>query len=118
MKNLKNQTVILIIIVLIFGFFLSGCVSSSLYTWGRYQDAVYAQLNGESPESQMSMMEKDLQKIASGSKPAPPGFYAHLGMLCSVTGDRSRAIEYFKEEKTRFPESTPFMNRLLSAYGE
>jgi len=118
-KIVKKQTAVIIILFFVICFFLAGCVGvgNSLYRWGRYQDTVYMYLNGGSLESQISIMEKDLQKIVSGTVPAPPGFYAHLGMLHSETGNPLRAVECFTEEKTLFPESAAFMDRLLSAYG-
>jgi len=105
------------IFILIIGVCLSGCISTGLYTWGSYQDVVYSHLKGESAYSQIEKLEKDREIIASRSLPAPPGFYAHLGMLYSETGSHDKAIECFILEKTLFPESAPFMDRLLSAYG-
>jgi hypothetical protein len=99
--------------------FLAGCASSaprSLYHWGSYEEQVHAYLKGGSREAQIVMLERDLQKIGAGDGIAPPGFYAHLGLLYAETGNDAKAIEFFTAEKRRFPESTAFMDFLLDKY--
>jgi len=98
--------------------FLSGCASSPqpLYAWGSYEAKVYAHLQGESREAQIEALERDLEKIEASGKTAPPGFYAHLGMLYAETGNDAKAIACFTTEKTRFPEATAFMDFLLKKY--
>jgi len=116
---MKKKFFGLFLIISIASFFLIGCTSTpSLYNWGNFQSQMYSNLkSGSSIESQISVMEKDLNKILSKNNLVPPGFYAHLGMLYSEAGNMLRAIECFNEEKTRFPESEVFMNRLLSQTG-
>jgi hypothetical protein len=97
---------------------LSGCASGPepLYYWGSYEAQVYAQLKGESQEAQIAALERDIEKINASGKVAPPGFYAHLGMLYAETGHDGRAMTCFEAEKTRFPESAAFMDFLLDKY--
>jgi len=99
---------------------LSGCASSPepLYAWGSYESQVYAHLKGESREAQIQALERDQEKIEASGKTAPPGFYAHLGMLYADTGNDAKAIACFQTEKTRFPEATAFMDFLLKKYGK
>ena len=95
-----------------------GCSSSqTLYSWGDYENQVYAYLNSGNPETQLSVLERNRHRIEAGGKAIPPGFYAHLGMLYSELGDHETAISYFEEEKIRFPESAVFMNLILGRYG-
>ena len=100
----------------------SACVTP-LYYWGNYEDEVYKFLQNGSPESQIAAMERDREKIESGSSSgkkgmnAPPGFYAHLGMLYSEAGDDEQAISCFITEKTLFPEAAVFMDFFLGKYG-
>jgi len=105
------------ILVLVFSFFFSGCASQPLYYWGTFEDQQYAYLKGENREAQIQAMQKDQEKIASEGKKAAPGFYAHLGMLYSDTGNDKEAIACFEMEKSLFPESAGLMDYLLKKYG-
>jgi hypothetical protein len=97
---------------------LAGCASGPppLYSWGSYENQVYARLKGESTEAQITALERDQEKIEATGKTAPPGFYAHLGMLYAETGNDAKAITCFETEKVRFPESIAFMDFLLKKY--
>ena len=113
-KIMKINIAGFILFLLTAGFCLAGCGTPPLYNWGDFQLMIYKNLKNETgAEPQISALEKNL----SGDKPVPPGFYAHLGMLYAETGDLARAVECFNEEKTRFPESAVFMDRLLSRIG-
>jgi hypothetical protein len=102
---------------LVFAMCLSGCAPPhSLYAWESYESQVYAHLSGESREMQIEALERDQEKIAASNKPAPPGFYAHLGLLYAETGNDAKAIACFETEKTRFPEAAVFMDFLLKKY--
>jgi hypothetical protein len=114
LRQLKNS--------LFFPVFLSAiCFSAcssipgrALYSWGNYEDRIYAYLQGESPVAQISVLQNDLLKIEEKGKKPPPGYYAHLGMLYADAGDHGQAVSCFIVEKTRFPESAVFMDYLLS----
>ena len=97
---------------------LSGCASSPppLYSWGDYEPQVYAHLKGESPEAQIEALERGREKIEASGKTAPPGLYAHLGLLYAETGNDAKAIACFETEKARFPEAAVYMDFLLKKY--
>lgn len=103
---------------LVFAACLQGCASPppSLYAWGSYESQTYARLTGESQEAQIEAMERDLEQIEASGKTAPPGFYAHLGLLYAETGNDAKAIACFGTEKTRFPEAAAYMDFLLKKY--
>jgi len=96
----------------------SACVSTpgSLYSWGNYENKVYAYLQGESPAAQISALQDDLLKIEEAGRKVPPGYYAHLGMLYAEVGEHGLAISCFMVEKARFPEAAGFMDYLLARY--
>jgi len=99
--------------------FFSGCASQqpkSLYAWGSYEEQVYAHLKGESRDAQIIALERDLGKIEASGRTAPPGFYAHLGLLYAETGNDAKAIACFETEKNRFPEAAAYMDFLLKNY--
>ena len=102
--------------VLLSAICFSACANmpGPLYSWGNYEDKIYAYLQGESPSAQISALQNDLLKIEKKGKKPPPGYYAHLGMLYAEAGDRGQAVSCFIVEKTRFPESAVFMDYLLA----
>lgn len=95
---------------------LSGCMATSkpLYQWDSYPAQVHGHFKGESPEAQIAALELQLQKIQANGTATPPGLHAHLGMLYSKVGRDDQMVQQLELEKSRFPESTPFMNRLLA----
>lgn len=97
---------------------LGGCMATSkpLYQWDNYPAQVHGYFKGESPEAQIAALELQLQKIQANGNAAPPGLHAHLGMLYSKVGRDDQMVQQLELEKSRFPESTPFMNRLLAQF--
>jgi hypothetical protein len=83
------------------------------YLWGEYEDQVYIFLNRGNLEGQIIILEQDLQGIVSNGKYPPPGLYAQLGLLYAETGNREMAIDFFRKEKSFFPEAVTFMNFLI-----
>jgi hypothetical protein len=102
-------------LILAFCLVLAGCQTApkSLYQWGGYQSQLYQHFKGESPNRQIDILEKDLQRINAEGNMPPPGFHAHLGLLYSMVGQESGAIEQFLTEKKLFPESATYMDFLL-----
>ena len=95
---------------------LTGCSSPTIYSWGHYEGLVYAMYAAPDkvpPEQQLERLEADFQKACSENKPVPPGFHAHLGYLYYQLGKATEARQEFETEKTQFPESAVFMDRLL-----
>ena len=94
-----------------------GCAAPTIYSWGHYEDLVYASYSNPDksvPELQVQQLEADLQRARSGNKPVPPGFHAHLGNLYYQLNKRDQARQEFQTEKSLFPESAVFMDRLLA----
>ncbi|MCE2870677.1 MAG: DUF4810 domain-containing protein [Oxalobacteraceae bacterium] len=112
---------ILTLATLCSAFFLTACSTSNqgLYQWGSYEDQVYAMYTTESktsPQEQLAKLEADGEKARAGNRTPPPGYYAHLGYLYFETGNPERAVASFQNEKTLFPESRPYMDRLISRF--
>ena len=98
---------------------LVGCAHRppALYQWGSYEDQVYAMYTdpGKVPlEDQLHALESDYLSMRDSNKSAPPGFHAHLGYLYFQTGNIDQALQSFATEKSLFPESTIFMDRLIA----
>jgi hypothetical protein len=65
-------------------------------------------------ENQLQNLESDYQSIKESNEAVPPGFHAHLGYLYFQTGKTDQALQSFETEKSLFPESTIFMDRLIA----
>lgn len=96
---------------------LTGCASRSIYSWGNYENQVYlmyAKPDKATAELQVAKLEEDFEKARSKNKQVHPGFHAHLGYLYYQLGKVDQARAEFQAEKTAFPESAVFMDRMLS----
>jgi len=95
----------------------SACASPPYYDWGRYEESVYvvtAVPDGFDLQAEIDSLELQLERTRNKERPIPPGLHAHLGYLHSVAGNPAAAREHFEQEKALFPESTRFMDYLLS----
>jgi hypothetical protein len=72
----------------------------------------YAAPGKVSPEMQLEKMEQDYQRARAVNKRMGPGFHAQLGYLYFQLGKLDQARQEFQTEKTEFPESAVFMDRL------
>jgi hypothetical protein len=97
---------------------LAGCAApQSRYEWGSYEEVVYASYlsHDDVPaEKQVELLEKDYQTARSGNRHIPPGWHAHLGYLYYQIGRADQARQELMTEKSEFPESTVFDDRLLA----
>lgn len=105
----------------------AGCATPprTHYYWGNYPVLIlkmYAEPGSADPLTQIEKLNVDLQQAESNGQPAPPGLYAHLGMMYAMNGDIAEAEQAFLEEKKRFPEAEVFidgmMQRALSSSGD
>jgi hypothetical protein len=100
---------------------LGGCAKrpQTLYYWGDYQGQVYAYLQhaeAGAVAKQLVVLEKDEQKAKAENRALSPGYHAHLGLLYFRQGQVEKAAEQFEIEKTNFPESAIFMDRMLAKF--
>lgn len=96
---------------------LAGCLATAqpdTYRWGSYQEQLWRHFKGEDPGAQIQALEADLQQTQARGQRVPPGVHAHLGLLYGQVGQDDRMAQGLQQEKTLFPESTGFMDRLLA----
>lgn len=97
---------------------LGGCANNAtppLYGWDGYQPQVYDYLEGKSSaEAQIGSLEASLQKMRGKGERPPPGFHAHLGALYASAGRGQQAQQELLAEKEAFPESSTYMDFLLT----
>jgi len=96
---------------------LCGCQTKHyLYYWGNYESVAY--LSYVKPaqatlQIQLEKLEEDVNKTAAGKGHAHPGLHAQLGYVYYQLGRTDDAVREFQAEKTLFPESAVFMDRLM-----
>lgn len=98
---------------------LTGCANQNkqLYQWGRYETIVYESYHEpgkHTSQSQITELEQDIEKARAVNKTLPPGHYAHLGYLYLQNGQLDKALTALQTEKTLFPESAIYMDRLIA----
>ncbi len=100
------------------GLVTAGCAApQSRYEWGNYEEVVYASYlaHDDVPaEQQVEILEKDYQSARSHNRRMPPGWHAHLGYLYYQVGRADQARQELMTEKSEFPESAVFVDRLLA----
>ena len=96
---------------------LTACAAQRppLYLWESFPRQQYAALLGEGLDmgAQIAAMNAHAEKARGANAALPPGFRAHLGLLHHQTGDLDNARAMWLAEKAAFPESAPYMDRLL-----
>jgi hypothetical protein len=96
---------------------LLGC-STTLYSWGRYEQRIYASHVAPgtmSLEAQAAELERDGEKARAERKRMPPGFHAQLGYLYVQLGKLDQARRELEAEKAEFPESAVLVDRALAS---
>ena len=98
---------------------MSGCATKpqALYNYGTYSESYYAYKQDTSAENLLAMQQAILTAIENAnesvSKRVAPGMYANLGYIYFKQGDTKQAVHYFEMEKSLYPESAHFMDRII-----
>lgn len=89
----------------------------SLYRWGTYEDALYTayrNVDDPDPAAAAALLELDLYRSIDEGSVIPPGVRAHLGYLFYHAGRLEDALSLLEEERAAYPESTRFIDQLIS----
>jgi hypothetical protein len=94
---------------------LAGCVTNhQRYAWGTYDPSLYAYYKDPTKEAAFAeSLAAIISTADSNHAQVPPGIYAEYGYLQLQEGKNSAAVELFKQEETRWPESKVFMDRMI-----
>lgn len=100
--------------ILLLALVLSGCAAPTLYQWGGYDQALYAEYKDPSKveamrlklEAHIAAMEQSKQKVA-------PGLYAELGTLYLQAGSSTKAVDLYSRERAAWPESRVLMTAMI-----
>ena len=107
--------------IFLLGAFLmvTGCstVTEAGYYWGDYSATLYKYTGEPSEETLAAHVEALNDIIAVSSEKGlrvPPGIYAELGYISAKKGEDTTSKGYFEAEMQNYPESQPFLERLIS----
>ena len=98
---------------------VTGCttITEAGYYWGDYAATLYKYTEQPSEETLAAHVE-ELNHIVEVSKEkglrVPPGIYAELGYISAKKGESDTAKAYYEIEMQNYPESQPFLERLVS----
>lgn len=98
----------------------SGCSqhNRALYNYEDYSDNYYAMKKNMSEESSLELQKSIELSIEnsqnSRSQRVPPGMYANLGYIYLKSSKPKEAVSYFIKEKSTYPESAYFMDRMIN----
>jgi hypothetical protein len=117
-KRIRRAPAIATALALLALFAFGGCASrESIYRWDHYPESVFEVCRGAGTLD----LQKDIQLLAQAvdrarteGRRVAPGIHAHLGYLYFVSGNRGAAVANFNAEKELYPESTTFIDGLLS----
>jgi len=96
---------------------ISGCASKTpMYEYADYSESYYAvkkDAGDESMKEWKTALEESIEKSNAQAIRIPPGINANLGYIYLKLNNSDKAILFFNAEKTTYPESTVFMNKLI-----
>jgi hypothetical protein len=94
---------------------ITGCATNKmLYEWGKYENSLYSYYKSPGEiDSYIKGLEETIAKAEEKNK-VPPGLYAEYGFIQYELKNYSVAIDYFNKEKALWPESIPFMDKMIN----
>jgi hypothetical protein len=111
-----KKTVMLLLVSTVFT--VCGCAPQPMYNWGNYSNTLYhfrKDANDDTRDKHMAELESIIKGSNEHAQRVPPGVYCELGYMHAKKGDKSQAFELFALEKTTYPESTHFVDRLVES---
>ncbi|MDR0574248.1 MAG: DUF4810 domain-containing protein [Tannerella sp.] len=97
--------------------FLASCMpQTTLYNWGKYQEASYSYVKNNTDKDLEALLKEyqymvDNQK--GGKKTVPPGIYADYGYMLIQQGKVKEGLELMKLEMALYPESSVFIEGII-----
>ncbi|MEI7703470.1 MAG: DUF4810 domain-containing protein [Deltaproteobacteria bacterium] len=94
----------------------AACATSTTgYRWGNYDEALYAHYkNPQDQKAYLAALKAVIQETDRAGTKIPPGIYAEYGFALYESGSTADAITYFQREANAWPESKPFMEKMIA----
>ncbi|WP_324170873.1 DUF4810 domain-containing protein [Sulfurimonas sp.] len=115
---MKNNKIIGLLTIVSIGFIISGCGQPKpLYTYGNYSSSYYESKKDVDTDTALELQKSIEYAIENANESrsgrVAPGMYANLGYIYLKGGKTDKAIENFNKEKSIYPESAHFMDRMI-----
>lgn len=98
--------------------FVAGCASNNtLYEWGYYEDSIfdmYINPGKTSVTDEINRFEEQIEETTSSGRFVPPGLHVHLAYLYFYEGDYATGMLHLQTEKKKFPESSHFIDGIIT----
>lgn len=108
------------LLILVLGVAAVSCSTTQpLYNWKGYDDAVYnyTKLADERSVEQLMVIYEKLIKNSGGTRNVPPpGVCGDYGYLLVKKGEIEKGKELLRKETVLYPESKPFIDRILKRF--
>jgi hypothetical protein len=89
-----------------------------MYAWGDYDRRVYAfHKNPQNREEWVEGLKTVILASEGQGRRIPPGICAEYGYALQEEGRNQEAIAYYQKEKTLWPESALFMDKMIRNAG-
>jgi hypothetical protein len=94
---------------------LCGCVTThEKYTWGTYDHSLYEYYKDPATAGELlAELDAIIKGADSTNAVVAPGIYGEYGYLLLQQGKTDAAINAFKQEEARWPESKVFMDHMI-----
>jgi hypothetical protein len=90
-----------------------GC-AKTMYRWGGYDQALYDHYkNPQNRDEFVAKLSGVIDEAEKSGGVVPPGCYAEYGWALYEGGRQGEAVAYFEKEAKQWPESRPFMDKLI-----
>ena len=109
---------IVILLLIATALIIGGCAPQPMYYWGNYSNTLYhfrKDANDATRDKHIAELESIVKTSNEHSQRVPPGVYCELGYMHAKAGNKSHALELLVLEKTTYPESAHFVDRLVES---
>jgi hypothetical protein len=93
---------------------LAGCAAQPRYTWCKYDCTLYDHYKNPAQNDEFIEELKEAVMKSEAAGQVPPGLYAEYGYVLYEKGDSQTAIQYFRKEADKWPESRVFMAKMIT----
>lgn len=98
--------------------FLAACQKQGIFYWGDYSETYYDEMKNPceaTSAAHLKSLETIIEKSRAKNLAVPPGIHAEYGYIMLKAGKADIAIASFEQEKSLYPESRVFMDRLIAS---
>lgn len=90
-----------------------ACAPPTLYHWGNYENSLYQLMKEPTNLTKYGESLHEQITLAESRGKVPPGVYAEYGYYLLTIQKNNDAIIWFEKEKSKWPESTFFMEKMI-----